>query len=678
MAAQEAFRLAACGICDGSCFARVRVEDNQIKEVRPVGKDDVVKTRLCVKGAALKNWVHTPQRIEQPMRRVGEKGSGQFEPISWEEAIDLIAARLTQVKEEDGAKASAFFVGHPKWLRYPLAELAAKYGTPNYCTESSTCHTAAEIAHKLDFGVGRPKPDLKNCATLLCWGANPAFSEGGRAADYFSVKERGGKLIVVDPRKTATSEQADIHLALRPGTDGALALAMAHVILKNGWEDRAYLDAYAEGVEEFETIAADMTPEKAAEICDVPAGDIVEAARIYATGGPAALFSSGNGATHCPSSVQNLRAVYLLSALTGNYKGGSGWMLNGFHHTACPRVNVEQEYADGKFPVWNELTVNEGQALGLDLAILESKPYRIRNVIGFAMNHKMFPRSDRLAQALVECEFFVDVDLYWSDTAKLADLVLPACASCERDGVHLLPDNRVLYVPRAIDPGERLNDVEIIQAICAKLGLEGETASMRSFDAYLDWMLKPSGVTLAELKAQPDHVMAARRESVKGELRFPTPSGKIEFKSRLLERHADRPGYEPLPIWRDYTHYNPDPEQFPMIYSSGSRLAWMFHSRTCHLPWLNGLEKFPVVTLNPADAERLGIGEGDRVRLTTPVNSYVFTAQVSPNLREGMVTVMHDGDPSANDLVDADYRDPISGFPGFKSYFCRVEREVQA
>ena len=683
MGTQAASRLTVCGLCDGGCFARVNVEGNRITRVSPVGENDIVKGKLCVKGAALKSYVHAPERIEHPMRRVGEKGSGQFEPISWDEAFAMIAERLNQVKEEDGAHATAFFSGHPKWLRYLLSDLAAEYGTPNICTESSTCHTAPEIAYRLIFGYDATKPDLKNCNTLIVWGANPAFSDGGKAADAIGVKARGAALIVVDPRVTPTSERADVHLAIRPGTDGALALAMAHVILENGWEDKEFLAKYADGLEEFKPIAADMTPEKAAAICGVDAELIVKAARLYATNGPAGMFTSGCGMAHCPNSVQNMRAVYLLQALTGNYgrKGGNGmgnagWKLNGFHHAACPRVDVPKEFAAEEFPVWNELIVNEGQALGMDKAILDAKPYRIRNLIAFGMNYRMFPRSDRMLRALKECEFYVDVDLYWSDSAKCADLVLPAQAACERDSVHLMPGDRLLYLPRVIEPGEKRSDIEIIEGICAKLGLNGPMTGMRTLDEYLNWMLEPSGVSLEELKEHPEG-MQARHKAEQPEFVFPTPSGKVEFKSRVLEKYSHLPGHEPLPFWRDYTQLNPDPEKFPMIYSAGSRLAWIAHSRTFHLPWLAELSPRHVASLNPADAQALGICDGDAVRLTTPVGSQVWTAQLDSGVHQGVVCVLHDDEPSANALVDGDYREPISGFPGTRAYFCRVEKEVR-
>ena len=661
-------RLAYCTLCDGNCLARVTVENNRITQVAPPEAE--IGGGICVKGAALKTYVHAPERIDTPMRRVGEKGSGCFESITWEEAFAEIAARMNRVKEEDGAQATAFFVGHPKWMRYMVASLAIDYGSPNYLTESSTCYTAGEIAHKLVYGCPPKMGGGARSKTVICWGANPASSQGANNGKLLSARERGTKLIVVDPRRTPMSERADIHLAIRPGTDGALALAMANVILANGWEDRAFLNEYAVGVEEFEALVADMPPEKAAVICGVEADLIRQAAELFATNGPASIITTACGIAHSPNSVQNLRAVYLLTALTGNYAPGDGWMLNGFHHAAPARVNVEKEHNGGAFPVWNELIGNEGQSIDMDKAILEG---RIRNLIAFGMNRRMFPRADRMGQALRQCEFFVDVDVYMTDAARWADIVLPCTTGPERELVHRLADDRIVYVPAAIDPGQRRNDVEIIMGLCEALGLKGEMTGMRSFDEYMEWMLKPAGVTLAQVKACPEGIPACpKQESKPAGMRFGTPSGKVEFHSSVLEKH----GFDPLPVYREYAGMNPDSEQFPLILCAGGRQAWFFQSRTFHLPWLAGLVPHPTVTLSPEDAARLGIADMDAVRLTTPVGSMVLTAQVSPNVQAGQVFVLHDDEQNINDIIDSDYRDPISGFPCYRTYFCRVEKEA--
>ena len=675
-------RLSVCGLCGDSCFVDLHMEHGQVCRVTAAEGYPHIKGNLCVRGAALKTQLHHPQRLTTPLRRVGEKGSGQFEPISWDEAFALMAQRLTAVKEESGAESTVFYSGHPKWYRYVMSELAIEYGTPNYCTESSACHSSPWIAYALNYGCPVKPPDIKNCRTLFCWGANPAWSKRS-AGEMFRLRERGGHLVVVDPRKTPMSERADLHLAIRPGTDGALALAMAHVMFREGWEDKDFLAQYAHGLDEYKACCAAFPPEKAAEICGLAAENIVTAARLMACEGPAAIFTTSCGMAHSPNSVQNQRAVFLLEAITGNFDRPGGnhgpvgktVRLNGFQHAARERVNVAKEFTAGRYGVWNRCIPNEGQAMGLDKAILNGEPYQIRNLIAFGMNHRMFPRADRMAEALKACEFYVDVDMFLTDSAKYADLVLPAQLMPEREYVHLL-GQRVVYQPRSLAPGDKRNDVEILLGLCKALGLQGPVTGLKDFDAYMDWMLRPTGVTLDELKAAPEGLLIrcwqeGRLHSYERGLN--TPSGKVEFLSEILKEH---PAFDALPTYREWQEQNPDSAAYPFHLCTGPRKPWLFHSRTYRLPWLAGLEPHPLAAIHSQDAARLGIGEGDRVLVTTPVGSMPFVAEVNDNAPPGMITIYHDDESdNINDIISADYLDPISGFPGFRTYFCRVEKE---
>ena len=681
--------LTVCGLCGGGCFVDVRLDGGKVQSVSKAQGHPGIQGGLCVRGAALKTYLDHPQRLRQPLRRVGEKGSGDFEPISWEEAFALLGERLRRVKTESGAEATVFYSGHPKWYRYAMAELAREYGTPNYCTESSTCHSSPWIAYRLCYGCAVKPPDLKNCRTLLCWASNPAYSQRNAPA-VFAVRERGGNLIVVDPRKTPVGERATLHLAPRPGTDGALALAMANVILSEGLEDKAFLDAYAHGLEEYRAYAARFTPETAAGICGVPAGDIVRAARMIALEGPMALYTSSCGMAHSPGSVQSERAVFLLEALTGNFDRPGGnhgpegktVRLNGFQHAAKPRVRVEREFTQNRYPVWNELIDNEGQAMGLDEAIFRGEPYPIRNVIAFGMNHRMFPDPERMRRALAACEFYVDVDMFMTDSAKWADLVLPCQMAPEREEVHLLGGKRVFYRPKALPSGDCLNDVEILLGICRELDLHGPVTGMRRFEEYMDWMLSPTGVSLEELKKAPEGLPLRRwREAELHSYRrgLDTPTGKVEFVSEVMRRYAGREGYDALPVYREYWEKNPDPAAYPMVLCIGPRKPWLFHSRTYRLPWLAGLEAHPLLSISPADAQALGTEEGERLTVVTPYGRMGFAVEVTPNVQPGMAVLFHDDEQSdANELVDPAYQDPISGFPGFRSYFCRLEKEGEA
>ncbi len=674
-------RLAMCGICGDKCFVELGMENEKVVRCQKAQGRKNIKGGICLRGAAMKQFIHHPDRVLSPLLRVGEKGSGQFRPISWDEAFDIIGKRLKETRETDGARATVFYAGHPKWLRYMLSELAIDYGSPNFCTESGTCNTAPRIAHSLIYGREPLPADSKNCGCMLVWGANPAYSKLSTMNGVFSVPERGGKLIVVDPRCTPTTERATLHLRPRHGTDCALALAIANVIISEGLEDKDYIEKYSTGFEEFKACAAQFTPEKAESITGVPASQIVEAARMIAVNTPLSVYTSSCGFAHSVNGVQAYRAVFLLEALTGSYDVpggnhgpmGKGASLLGFHHSGRERCDIANEFTRGRFPLWNEFVWNEGQSMGMAEAILSAEPYAIRNVIGFGMNHKMFPASQRMEEALRKLEFFVDTDFFLTDTAKLADIALPAQPCPEKEYVYLGSNDHLFYLPAAVKQGDTRNDVEIMLGIARALGLEGELTGMRSFDEYMNWMLSPTGVTLEQLKAHPEGLPAQKLKE--GGIRsfergLNTPGGKIEFASEVSEKY----GFGRVPEYKDKWELNPDREKYPYELCIGVRRPQFFQSRTYRIPWLAGLEDIYSVSISPEDAAKLKVENGDKVKVSTPMGEAVYNVLIDSGALPGNVYLPNDQPQrDGNRLIDADCCDPISGFPVFRCWFCGLE-----
>ena len=248
-----------------------------------------------------------------------KKGSGEFERISWDEAYRMIAENLLRIKKEYGPQAAAFYAGYPKWYRPALLRLANAYGSPNYCTESSTCFQSAAMAWRFIYGNDICFPDLMHAQTVFVWSNNLYHSNVGMARPYQSLKARGAKIIAVDPRETVTTQAADIHLKLLPGTDGALALSMAQVIIEEGLYDKEFVEKYVYGFEEYKAYVNQFPPEKAEKITGVDKKLIREAARMYASNGPAGVMFSASPVVHNINGMQNYRAVMCLIALTGNY-----------------------------------------------------------------------------------------------------------------------------------------------------------------------------------------------------------------------------------------------------------------------------------------------------------------------------------------------------------------------
>ena len=675
-------KIGICGLCGKECPIEARVENNTILSVQKLEGHPCLTGKLCVRGAALKQYVHHKDRILHPMKRVGPKGSGQYEAISWEQAVEEIAQRLKQTAQENGPQATVFYAGHPKRYRKILSELTAAYGSPNFCTESSTCNSAMDMTWKLVCGENL-RPDLAHCKTHVIWTANPP-GDNGELATVWGAKKKGARLIVVDPRVTAAANAADLHLQLYPGTDGALALSIAHVILREGLEDKAYIEQYTHGFEEYKDYVSQFPPEVAEQITGVPAEKIVQAARILAEG-KVSLRTSSCAVVHAVNGVQNLRAVLLLLALTGslgreggnvNTAGAPKATRDNFHHDLTQRPE-EVDISGGRYPVWDQLLRNEAQCAHLADVLFHKEPYEVRNLIMVGANAQMWPRADRLIEALKQVEYRVVLELFWNEACEDAELILPACTAPEREHVLIGKDNRLVYIPTMIDPGDKLPDEEIMLRIAHALDLHGPILDQADYSGYLNHMIRENSVTLDELKEHPEGVAARTMKTGRPggcETGFRTPSGKVEFVSGVLERYAGLEGHEALPVYTDWREKAGLGEGYPFILCTGARKAHLFHSRTYRVDWLAGLETHTLAAISPADAEKLGVAEGDAVRLTTPVGSMTYTVAIDHGVMDGVVHVYHD-DPkhNVNCLLDDQYNDPISGFPGYRSCACRLE-----
>ena len=676
----------SCSTCGSCCEVDTYVEDGKLVSVEGARNTPMQSGGMCAKGAAAKQYVYNKDRILYPMKRVGKKGEGKFERISWEEAYEMIAENLLRIRKESGPESVVFYAGYPKWYRPALLRLANAFGSPNYCTESSTCFQAAALAWRSLYGNGICGPDMKNAKTLLVWSSNLYHSNTPMSGTYQGLKKRGAKIIVVDPRHSVTAHDADIHLQLIPGTDGALALSMAQVIIEEGLYDKEFVENYVYGFEEYREYVQNFVPEEAEKITGVPAAQVRLAARTYAGNGPASVMFSASPIVHHINGVQNYRAVFSLIAITGNYdveggnrtQPGPSSLANEFGRVR--RFDGIEAIGQKEFPVWFDLSCDEAQCTKLADYILEEKPYPIKAVFAMGLNHRMWPQPEHLQRALEKLDFYVNVELFMSESSNAADLVLPACTSYEREEVHVGKGGRFYLSNRAIEPvGEAKNDIEIIIDLLKKMGLKDE-ALENGYEAYMQHILEPSGLTLEELKNHP--------QGLQGKNLFPpvvktyesaplhTPSGKVELKSLVLERYRESHGYEGLPVYHDYrAETKIDRNQYPLILSTGNRKPQFFHARVYRMAWLSNIEKATLVEIHPEDGEKYHIKDGATVKVVSPSGEMVGIAAYTIAGKPGVVNIYH-GNPKgdANELIGKDYLDPISGFPGYRSYFCRIER----
>ena len=673
--------------CGVSCY----VKDGKIIKVEGTDGHPTNHGKLCARGYAARDYVYRKDRIQTPLKRVGEKGEGKFIPISWDEAMDEIAGKLSAIKAECGPHATAFYSGYNKWYRPFLQRLSYAYGSVNYGSESSSCFTSTILSWKCATGAEMVQPDLGNAGVFLGFCANPGISSYLMNGGLMANKRRGMKVIIIDPRITPASQMADLHLRIKPGTDGALALCLGNELIQNGWIDEDYIRDHVHGFEAYKAYTADFTPEKTGAITGLSPDDIRLAAKMIGENLPLAINPSNASLVHFKNGMQNHRAVMALSAITGCYdrKGGMiptpltyAHSIGGFE-TEEPSFSMELYPKDGplpigceRFPLWHQI-VGEMQACDLPRAILSGEPYPLRALYAHGMNMRMFTGAKEMEEALRKIEFFVDVDLFLTDSAKYADIVLPACSSYERGEFKVYGGGHAQYTQPVIEPlFEARRDDEIIIDLANRLGVADELIRSDP-DTCISYMLRNTPIDLDELKKHPEmpqkipglHILAP------GEHGFQTPTGKFELDSETIRTLAVE-HLDPLPTYVS-SEDDADQERFPMILSTGIRIPGGLHSRLHDCPTARSLRGGPSADISLEDAKALGISKGDKIRISTGHGQVTVAANPTVIIPKGMVSLYHGyREADANSLLSNDHRDPYSGFPSYRCIRCSITKEV--
>ncbi|TAK87715.1 MAG: molybdopterin oxidoreductase [Betaproteobacteria bacterium] len=691
-----------CDMCNQvpKCGMKLHVEGDRI--VRVEDRENYPAGPLCIKGLAILEEQYHPDRLLYPLKRTTSKGDPNpgWSRISWDEAYRTIAAKLNEVKTKYGPEKVGFFVGDPKEPRPAVQRLAYTFGSPNYGTESSLCSRATTMASQLTFGLvtggGRP---TKETGTCLIWTRNLAHTAPFEIERLRLAKKQGVKFVVVDPRITGTVQQvADLHLRLRPGTDGALALGMIHVMVKEGLFDSDFAARWTSGFPELAKYAEEFPPEEVERITGVPKEPVEEAVRLLAMHRPVTWIGSPSATVHSSNGLQNHRAILCLMALTGDFDVPGGLTIPthplpihmfGGNAEFTRERDLLPELQDKRidkerFPVWARFN-SEIQMNLLPEYVQEGQ---LKAMVMFGANAMMWPQSSRYQEAIGRLEFAVAADYFlrpW--THDFVDLVLPAAMALERMNPIAVFGRKIYLREPVISPlGEAKPDWVIALEIGCHLGYGTEFWNGDETQA-LNSILRSVGLTVEDLRTGgADGVTVSAsgpelfRKYEKGLLRadgkpgFDTPSGKVELASRILTEY----GFDPLPRYREPVE-SPlsTPEiarEFPLILNSGSRVLMFTHSKLRELPSLRKLMPCAVVNIHPRDAEAQAIRQNEEVDLESPHGRIRVKANITEQVLPGVVDVSHGwADANVNEIV-ARYFDPISGFPAFKEGLCRVTR----
>jgi len=670
--------------CPDTCGMLVTVENGVAVKIQGDPTMPFTQGTLCTKVAHYLERTYAPDRLLHPLKRVGPKGSGRFERITWDQALDQIAARLKALAAQDPESILPLsYAGTMGMVQYSSMDRRFFHRLGASLLDRTLCSSAGKAGIKATLGgsVGMDPERFDESKLILLWGANPVVSNLHLWSRVQEAKRRGAKVIAIDPYLSLSAEKCTQHVALLPGTDGALALGMMHVLIAENLVDRDYIARHTLGFEQLAERVRLYPPEWTARTCGLQVEEVVQLARDYGTTKPAAIRLNYGMQRHAGGGIA-ARTVACLPALTGAWRDAAGGIVlttadfYGFDHAALERPDL---LGDRKPRVINHSKVG---------AALTSTERPVKAVIVYNNNPvAVCPDSEKvLAGFRREDLYCVVMDSFLTDTADYADLVLPATTQLEHYDVHKSYGH--LYAlannPAIAPVGESLPNSEVFRRLAARMGFEEDCFSDSDEDICRTALESTSprmrGIEWARLKESGwQRLNVAERFAPFAAGGFPTPSGKCEFYSVALEKQ----GIDPLPF------FNPPAESaqsnpalalaYPLAFLSPPARNFL-NSSFAHLKRFRDLEGEPSLEMHAEDAAARGIRDGDRVRVFNARGSLALRARVNDKPRRGVVVAPSvwwkkyspDGG-NANNLTDQRTAD-LGG--GATFYDCLVQVEL--
>jgi len=676
----------------GGCALLVGVSDGRIVQVKGDPDGYLSRGYICPKGIASPDRLIHPDRLRYPLKRMGNRGEGKWQRITWDEALQKIAGNLLEIKEKYGSKGVAFGVGMPKGLEhFVLIRLANIFGSPNVVASQDVCHAPREITgiHTCGF---YPVADFHHTSKLaVLWGSNITSTneEGEICSLLLNQIKNGTELIVIDPRRIELVKKAKMWLQVRPGTDSALALGLLNVIISDGLYDKEFVENWTVGFTELADHVKEFTPEKVSEITWVAPEMIREAARCYAAAKPA-VIQWGNPLEHTIFTFDAVRALICLMAVTGNLDVPGG---NVEAHD--PKiVGLGQFVRSDLIPDKRKDMVSTYHRIIPRLmtvapayfrkAVLEGIPYLIKGFYAMCSNPMLsYADSRQTYEALMKLDFIAIADIFMTPTAALADIILPAATHFEFDDIgHLgIGHGYILARPKVVDPpAECWPDIKIMNEL-GKLISPPELWHEHYRD-FLDDVLMPSGITYPEFAKKgylkgPDRFMSYKDKG------FKTPTGKVELVLSTAEKFklAALPRYMGLP--------EADDTDYPLILTS-AKSRYYLHSSYRWLAKLRKVMPHPRLEIHPETAQQYGISDRDEVIIETKYGRIIEIAHLTEGIEPRVVCAAHgwwfpEGRPETQfDWVTSNFNMLTStgklgreyGTPNLKGIPCRISRKV--
>lgn len=673
--------LTDCTLCYHSCGARVIVEDGRAVRVEGLASHPLNKGKLCPKGEIVLDHIYSPDRLKYPMKSV----NGNWERVTWDQALTEIAEKLLKLKAQFGPSVLGVFSGSIGVENLEMAGLTqrfkAAFGSPNFFSVESICYRMRIRTRQITFGK-YPTEELDSNLYIL-WGHNPDESDFPLQLALEENLKKGAKLVVIDPKRIPLADRADMYLRIRPGTDGAMALAMIHVIVAENLYDADFIERYTFGFDKLVPHIRKYTPEWAEKITWVSAEDIRKLARLFAKTKGAAVYQGTCTQDQTANGTQNSRAFSVLQVITGNINNPGGWVVSPRLPLGNVGMGVEgKPLGVDQYPLFYEVWGRKSP-YGVVTCVPENIPEKIKAFLVVGGNPILsMADSNAFKEAFKKLDLLVVHDLFMTETGGFAHYVLPACSHLEKWGVaytynvcHCLP--YLMLRKKAIEPlYECWSEWKFFTELAKKLG-QGDKFPWKSEEELVAYELEPSGLTFDHLlheKPEGDYYQQKQYGMKEGSLT--TPSKKIEIYSDALECI----GFDPLPAYLE-PHRSPlsSPElleKYPLILSTGNRNLYYTHGQFREIAALKEKNPEPKTEIGPETAQKYKVQDGDAVVIETNRGTVRMNVHVDERIAEGVVFVPHGwpGEANANLLTDTQCREPIMGYPEIKALLCAIRK----
>ncbi|WP_144550436.1 molybdopterin oxidoreductase family protein [Peribacillus simplex] len=617
--------------CPDQCGLLLHKKDGKIIKVQGDPDHPVTKGNICNKVRNMTARLYDPNRLKQPLKRIGPKGEGNFAPISWEEAIDTITSKWKDLIEMHGSESILpySFYGNMGNLSAEGMDRRFFHKLGASMLERSICNAAGSVGYSYTMGssFGIDPEETIHTKLFIMWGINAVSTNMHQVTLAQQARKNGAKVVVIDVHKNQTGKWADWFIPILPGTDSALALGLMHILYAENLVDQPFLDEYTVGAAELREHVRQYDPATVSVITGVPIDDLYELARMYGTTSPS-FVRIGNGLQHHDNGGMAVRTIACLPALTGQWmtegggaiKGNSGYLA--FNTNALRRPDLLHNKATR--------TINMNQ---IGQALLE-KENPIRSMFVYGSNPALVaPNANKVQEGLMREDLFTVVhDLFLTETAMFADLVLPATSSYETEDFYNSYWHNYVQIQKPVVEkyGESKSNVELFKLLAAGMGFEEQAFRDSEEDMIrqaLDFPDNPhlEGITYDSL-SRNQFVKAKMQPMFPGKL--PTPSGKIELYSERMKQD----GYEPLPT---YTPIIKDSD-LPFLFIPAPNHNFLnstFSNNAKHI----SMEKEPKLHMNAADAKKMGISSGDMVKIWNDRGECLLTAAPGENVLPGVL-----------------------------------------